>query len=67
MAFFQAGASIKSESFREYADMEMIPLHFIERQLATTKRVDVILNLYLPDSIKATTRQGSKNQIADAT
>ena len=33
----------------------MIP--FIERQLATTKRVDVILDCYLADCISGTTRQ----------
>ena len=49
--FFRPDASIKS--FRDYADK--IPN--IERQLANTKRVDVIWDRYLPDSIKSTTRQ----------
>ena len=47
-------ASIKS--FREYADKKVIP--YIERQLANTKRVDVIWDRNLSDSLKATTRQG---------
>ena len=41
--------------FRDYADKTVIP--YIERQLANTKRVDVIWDRYLPDSLKATTRQ----------
>ena len=46
-------ASIKS--FRDYADNKVIP--YVERPLANTKRVDVIWDRYLPDSLKATTRQ----------
>ena len=46
-------ASIKS--FRDYADKKVIP--YIERQLANTKRVDVIWDRYLPDSLQAMTRQ----------
>ena len=38
--FFRADASIKS--FRDYADKKVIP--YIERQLATTKRVDGTLD-----------------------
>ena len=51
--FFRPDASIKS--FRDYADKKVIP--FIERQLANTKRVDVIWDRYLPDSLNAMTRQ----------
>ena len=52
--FIRPDASIKL--FRDYADKKVIP--YIERQLAKTKkRVDVILDRYLPDSLKATTRQ----------
>ena len=51
--FFRQNASIKS--FRHYADKKVIP--FIERQLATIKRVDVISERYMPDSLNATTRQ----------
>ena len=51
--FYRPDASIKS--FRDYADKKVIP--YIERQLANTKRVDVIWDRYLPDSLKATTRQ----------
>ena len=51
---FRPVASIKS--FRDYADKKVIP--YIERQLANTKRVDVIWDRYLPDTLKATTRQG---------
>ena len=47
------GASIKS--FRDYADKKVVP--YIEKQLANTKRVDVIWDRYLPDSLKATIRQ----------
>ena len=43
------------ESFHDYADKTVIP--YIERQLANTKRVDVIWDRYLPNSLKATTRQ----------
>ena len=50
---FRPDASIKS--FRDYADKKVIP--YIERQLANTKRVDVIWDHYLPDILKATTRQ----------
>ena len=46
-------ASIKS--FRNYTDKKVIL--YVERQLANTKRVDVIWDRYLPDSLKATTRQ----------
>ena len=51
--FFRPDASIKS--IRDYADKKVIP--YIERQLANTKRVDVTWDRYLPDSLKATTRQ----------
>ena len=51
--FLRPDASIKS--FRDYADKKVIP--YIERQLANTKRVDIIWYRYLPDSLKATTRQ----------
>ena len=51
--FFRPDASF--ESFRDYADKKAIPS--IERQLANTKRVYVIWDGYLPDSLKATTRQ----------
>ena len=51
--FLMLDASIKS--FRDYADKKVIP--YIERQLANTKRVDVIWDRNLPDSLKATTRQ----------
>ena len=52
-AFFRPDASIKS--FRDYADKKVIPN--IEWQLTNTKRVDVICDRYLPDSLNATTRQ----------
>ena len=52
--FLRPDASIKS--FRDYADKKVIL--YVERQLANTKRVDVIWDQrYLPDSLKATTRQ----------
>ena len=51
--FWSPDASIKS--FRDYADKKVIP--YIDRQLANTKRVDVIWDCYLPVSLKATTRQ----------
>ena len=51
--FLMLDASIKS--FRDYADKKVIP--YIERQLANTKRVDVIWDRNLPYSLKATTRQ----------
>ena len=50
---FRQKASIKS--FRDFADKKVMP--FIERQLATTKRVGVIWDRNLPDSLKATTRE----------
>ena len=56
--FVRPDASIKS--FREYADMKVIP--YVERQLANTKRVDVIWDRYLPDSLKATTRRGGEQE-----
>ena len=51
--FLRPDASIKS--FRDYADKKVIL--YVERQLANTKRVYVIWDRYLPDSLKATTRQ----------
>ena len=51
--YFRPVPSIKS--FRDYADKKVIP--YIERQFADPKRVDVIWDRYLPDSLKATTRQ----------
>ena len=51
--FLMLDASIKP--FRDYADKKV--LQYIERQLANTKRVDVIWDRNLPDSLKATTRQ----------
>ena len=45
---------MRASNLRDYADKKVIP--FIERQLATTKRVNVIWDRYLPDSLKATTR-----------
>ena len=51
--FLRPDASIKS--FRDYADKKLIL--YVERQLANTKRVDVIWDRYLPDRLKATTRQ----------
>ena len=51
--FLMLDASIKS--FRDYADMKVIP--YIERQLANTKRVDVTWDRNPPYSLKATTRQ----------
>ena len=51
--FLRPDASIKS--FRDYADKKVIL--YVERQLANTKRVDVIWDRYVPDSLKATTRQ----------
>ena len=51
--FWMLDASIKS--FRDYADKKVIS--YIERQLANTKRVEVIWDRNLPDSLKAKTRQ----------
>ena len=51
--FLMLDASIKS--FRDYAEKKV--LQYIERQLANTKRVDVLWDRNLPDSLKATTRQ----------
>ena len=53
MVHFRPDASIKS--FHDYADRKVLP--YIETQLANTKIVDVIWDRYLPDSLKATTRQ----------
>ena len=54
--FLMLDASIKS--FRDYADKK-----YIERQLANTKRVDVIWDRNLPDTLKATTRQRRRTGI----
>ncbi len=43
------------ESFHDYAKKIIIP--FIEKHLAIAKRVDVIWDRYLPESLKATTRK----------
>ena len=51
--FFRPDASIKS--FCDYVDKKVIS--YIERQLANTKIVDVVWDRYLPDSLKATTRE----------
>ena len=41
--------------FHDYAEKKVIP--FIEKHLATAKRVDVMWDRYLPESLKATTRE----------
>ena len=51
---FRPDASIKS--FRDYADKKVIP-YIIEKQLANSKRVDVIWDRYMHNSLKATIRQ----------
>ena len=60
MVHFRPDASIKS--FRDYVNHNVIP--YIERHLANTKRVDV--DRYLPDSLKATTRQRRGAGIAES-
>ena len=60
---FRPDVSIKS--FRYYAYKKAIP--FIERQLAATERVEEPLGPYLPDSLKATTRQMRGVGIGSAT
>ena len=57
-ALLRPDAGIKS--FRDYADMKVIP--YVERQLVYTKRDDVIWDRNLPDSLKATTRRGGEQE-----
>ena len=51
--FLKPDGSIKT--FRDYAEKKVIP--FTEKQLATAKRIDVIWDRYISDSLKATTRE----------
>ncbi len=43
------------KTFRDYAEKKVIP--FAKKHLATAKRVDVIWDRYISDSLKATTRE----------
>jgi len=61
-AVFLDGAAIvqmlspgTSKTFQDYADGVFVP--YVSTQLAKTRRVDVIWDVYLPDSLKGTTRQ----------
>jgi hypothetical protein len=44
-----------ASTFQDYADEVFLP--FVLRELRTAKRVDVIWDVYLPDSLKAATRE----------
>lgn len=52
------------KKFRDYAEKKVIP--FTEKHLATAKRVDVIWDRYLSDSLKATTRESRGSWSATA-
>ena len=51
--FLKPDTSMKT--FHDYAEKKVIP--FIEKHLATAKRVDVIWDRYISDSLKVTTRE----------
>ena len=51
--FLKPDTSMKT--FHDYAEKKVIP--FIEKHLATAKRVDVIWDGYISDSLKVTTRE----------
>ena len=43
-----------SRNFQEYADTVFIP--YVLKQLDSAKRIDVVWDVYIPESLKATTR-----------
>lgn len=58
-----------SKTFQEYADAVFVP--YISAQLEKTNRVDIVWDIYLPDSLKSTTREkrgkGIRKRVASST
>lgn len=58
-----------ARTFQEYADQ--VFTSYVSTQLATTQRVDVVWDVYIPDSLKSTTRQkrgkGIRRRVAPTT
>ena len=58
-----------SKTFQEYADTAFAP--YISAQLKKTDRIDIVWDIYLPDSLKGTTRQnrgkGTMKRVAPST
>jgi len=61
-AIFLDGAAVvqmlnpgTANTFQEYADLVFIP--YVTSQLQTADRVDIVWDVYIPNSLKKTTRQ----------
>ena len=58
-----------AKTFQEYADMVFVS--YMSTQLATAQRVDIVWDVYIPDSLKSTTRQkrgkGMRRRVAPST
>ena len=58
-----------ARTFQEYSDL--VFLTYVSNQLATAKRVDTVWDVYIPDSLKGTTRQkrgkGIRRRVAPIT
>ena len=58
-----------ARTFQEYSDLVFLP--YVTNQLATAKRVDIVWDVYIPDSLKGTTRQkrgkGIRRRVAPST
>ena len=58
-----------ARSFQEYSDL--VFLTDVSNQLVTAKRVDIVWDVYIPDSLKGTTRQkrgkGIQRRVAPST
>ena len=73
--FFDGAAVVQmlnprmAKTFQEYADLVFLP--YVSNQLATTQRVDIVWDVYIPDSLKGTTRQkrgkGIRRRVAPTT
>ena len=58
-----------SKTFQEYADTVFAP--YISAQLEKTDRIDIVQDVYIPDSLEGTTRQkrgkGTRKRVAPST
>ncbi len=44
-----------AQTFQQYSDLVFLP--YISNQLTTARRVDIVWDVYIPDSLKGSTRQ----------
>ena len=58
-----------AQTFQEYSDL--VFLSYVSNQLTTARRVDVVWDVYIPDSLKGSTRQirgkGIRRRVAPST